>query len=114
LERPDGFLQKVFGVEFDDTVYLVCQAAGALATLIIFYNLLSHLGATRVRALLAAICLAFQRNSFLTRSTAKNLISVFLFLLAAVRLLVVRPGTSELYPAVVVNLLLRARDRLPA
>src|SRR5438309_581081 len=38
-------LQKGFGVEFDDKVYLVCQAAGALATLIIFYNLLHRLGA---------------------------------------------------------------------
>src|SRR5207302_2706922 len=57
-------LQKVFGVEFDDIVYLICQAAGALATLIIFYTLLCHLGATRVRACLAAFCLAFSSLFF--------------------------------------------------
>src|SRR5438034_5541452 len=58
-------LQKGFGAEFDDRVYLVCQAVGALATLIVFYNLLYRLGTPRVRALLATACLAFSTQFFL-------------------------------------------------
>src|SRR2546430_13905209 len=73
-------LQKVLGVEFDDKVYLVCQAAGALATLIIFYNLLCHLGATRVRAFLAAICLAFCVQFFFTSGDGDEFVFCFLFL----------------------------------
>ena len=88
-------LQKVFGVEFDDKVYLVCQAAGALATLIIFYNLLCHLGATRVRAFLAAICLAFSAQFFFNAVDGEEFAFGLLFLLVAVRLLVVRPATPN-------------------
>jgi hypothetical protein len=88
-------LEKVFGVEFDDTVYLVCQAAGALATLIIFYNLLCHLGATRVRAFLAAICLAFSAQFFFNAVDGEEFDFGLLLLLVAVRLLVVRPATPN-------------------
>ena len=88
-------LQKVFGVEFDDIVYLVCQAAGALATLIIFYNLLCHLGATRVRALLAAICLAFSTQFLFNAVDGEEFNFGLLFLLVAVRFLIVRPGTPN-------------------
>src|SRR5438309_11345406 len=88
-------LQKVFGVEFGDKVYLVCQAAGALATLIIFYNLLCHLGATRVRAFLAAICLAFSAQFFFNAVDGEEFAFGLLFLLVAVRLLVVRPATPN-------------------
>jgi len=83
-------LQKGFGVEFDDNVYLVCQAAGALATLIIFYNLLYRLGATRVRALLAAICLAFSTQFFFNAIDGEEFDFGLLFLLVAVRFLAVR------------------------
>src|SRR4029077_4522070 len=58
-------LQKGFGVDFDDKVYLVCQAIGALATLIVFYNLSYCVGATRLRALLTTICLAFSAQFLL-------------------------------------------------
>src|SRR5438552_10218213 len=88
-------LQKVLGVEFDDKVYLVCQAAGALATLVIFYSLLCHLGATRVRALLAAICLAFSVQFFFNAVDGEEFDFGLLFLLVAVRLLIVRPGTPN-------------------
>src|SRR4030081_1133478 len=46
-------LQKGFGVEFDDKVYLVCQAAGALPSHKFLLNLLCSLGATRLPSLLA-------------------------------------------------------------
>src|SRR6266446_6940306 len=88
-------LEKVFGVEFDDIVYLICQAAGALVTLIIFYNLLCHLGATRVRALLAAIYLAFSTQFLFNAVDGEEFNFGLLFLLVAVRLLVVRPGTPN-------------------
>jgi len=88
-------LQKVLGVEFDDKVYLVCQAAGALATLVIFYSLLCHLGATRVRALLAAICLAFSVQFFFNAVDGEEFDFGLLFLLVAVRLLVIRPATPN-------------------
>jgi hypothetical protein len=82
-------LQKGFGVEFDDTVYLVCQAIGALATLIIFYNLLSRLGATRLRALLATVCLAFSVQFLFNAVDGEEFDFGLLFLLVAVRLLIV-------------------------
>ena len=49
---------KTFGIEFSDKLYLVWQGIAALATLLIFYELLLRIGATRMRALLVAICLA--------------------------------------------------------
>jgi len=85
-------LEKVFGVEFDDTVYLVCQAAGALATLVIFYNLLCHLGATRVCAVLAAICLAFSTQFFFNAIDGEEFDFGLLFLLVSTRLLAAQPA----------------------
>ena len=87
--------EKVFGVEFDDKVYLVCQAASALATLIIFYSLLCHLGGTHARALLAAICLAFSAQFFFNAVDGEEFDFGLLFLLVAVRSLVVRPVTPN-------------------
>jgi hypothetical protein len=92
-------LQKGFGIEFDDKVYLICQAAGALATLVVFYNLLHRLGATRVRALLATVCLAFSVRFFFNAVDGEEFNFGLLFLLVAVRLLVVRsprPNFSRL------------------
>src|ERR1700731_422728 len=83
-------LQKGFAVEFDDKVYLVCQAVGALATLIIFYNLLYRLDATRVRAFLATICLAFSTQFFFNAVDGEEFDFGLLFLLVAVRFLVAR------------------------
>jgi hypothetical protein len=88
-------LQKGFGIEFDDKVYLVCQAVGALATLIIFYNLFYRLGTTRVRALLATICLAFSVQFFFNAVDGEEFDFGLLFLLTAVRLLVVRSTTPN-------------------
>ena len=88
-------LQTVFGAEFDDKVYLVCQALGALATLIVFYNLLYCVGATRVRALLATICLAFSTQFFLNAVDGEEFVFGLLFLLVAMRLLTVRPATTN-------------------
>jgi hypothetical protein len=87
--------EKVFGVEFDDKVYLVCQAAGALATLIIFHSVLCHLGATRARALLAAICLAYSTQFLFNAVDGEEFDFGLLFLLVAVWLLVVRAGTPN-------------------
>jgi len=87
LGATGWILEKVFGVEFGDTAYLVCQAAGALATLIIFYNLLCHLGATRLRAFLAAICLAFSTQFFFNAIDGEEFDFGILFLLVSMRLL---------------------------
>jgi len=89
-------LQKGVGVEFDDQVFLVCQAAGALATLVIFYNLLYRLGATRGRALLATICLAFSAQFFFNAVDGEEFDFGLLFLLVAVRFLVV-PAAKPLF-----------------
>jgi hypothetical protein len=89
-------LQKGVGVEFGDEVYLVCQAVGALATLIVFYNLLYRLGATRMRALLAVICLAFSVQFFYNAVDGEEFNFGLLFLFVAVRFLVVRAKKPSL------------------
>jgi len=82
-------LQKGFGADFDDKVYLVCQAIGALATLIVFYNLLYRLGAARLCSLLATICLAFSAQFLLNAVDGEEFNFGLVFLLLAVRFLVV-------------------------
>jgi hypothetical protein len=85
--------QKGFGIEFGDKFYLVCQAIGALATLIIFYELLFRLNPTRVRAFLATVCLAFSAQFVFNAIDGEEFIFGLLFLLIAVRFLVV-PSTT--------------------
>src|SRR5262245_2704625 len=51
-------LLKVLETEFSDKIYLIGQAIAALATFIVFYELLLRIGANRGRAVLATICLA--------------------------------------------------------
>jgi Dolichyl-phosphate-mannose-protein mannosyltransferase len=82
-------LLKIFSVEFGDQVYLVCQAIAALATLIVFYLLVYRLGAPRLRAFLATLCLAFSTQFFLNAVDGEEFIFGLLFLLIAIRLLVV-------------------------
>ena len=89
-------LQKGFGVEFGDQVYLVGQAIGALAALIIFYELLLRIDATRVRALLATICLAFSTQFFFNAADGEEFIFGILFLLIAVRLLLFPPESVNI------------------
>jgi hypothetical protein len=92
-------LQKGFGADFDDKVYLVCQAIGAIATLIVFYNLLGRLGATRLPALLATICLAFSAQFLLNAVDGEEFNFGLLFLLFAVSFLFVgatRPNLGRL------------------
>jgi hypothetical protein len=92
-------LQKGFGADFDDKIYLVCQAIGALATMIVFYNLVHRLGATRLRALLATICLAFSVQFLLNAVDGEEFNFGLLFLLFAVWLLFVgsnRPNFGRL------------------
>jgi hypothetical protein len=92
-------LQKGFGAEFDDKVYLVCQATGAIATLIVFYNLLCRLGTTRLRALLASICLAFSAQFLLNAVDGEEFNFGLLFLLFAVSFLFIgstRPNFGRL------------------
>jgi hypothetical protein len=89
-------LLKGFGIEFGDEVYLVCQAIGALATLIIFYELLLVLNASRVRAFLATICLAFSVQFFLNAIDGEEFVFGLLFLLVAVWLLIVATNLGRL------------------
>jgi hypothetical protein len=82
-------LLKGFGVEFGNQVFLIWQGVAALATLIVFYELLYRLAANRVRALLATICLAFSNQFFFNAVDGEEFIFGLLFLLIAVRLLLV-------------------------
>src|SRR5438445_6215617 len=61
-------LQKGFSVDFGDKVYLICQGVAALATLIVFYELVLRFVANRFRALLATLCLAFSTQLFFNAS----------------------------------------------
>jgi hypothetical protein len=88
-------LQKGFGADFDDKVYLVCQAIGAIATLIVFYDLLCRLGTTRLRALLATICLAFSAQFLLNAVDGEEFNFGLLFLLLAVWFLFVGSTRSN-------------------
>ncbi len=81
-------LLKAFGIEFDDRVYLICQAIAALATLIVFYEMLLRIGATRLRALLATICLACSAQFLLNALDGEEFNFGLLFLLISVRLLI--------------------------
>lgn len=89
-------LLKGFGIEFGDRVYLACQAIGALATLIIFYELFLRLNATRIRAFLATICLAFSGQFFFNAIDGEEFVFGLLFLLIAVRLLIVATNLGRL------------------
>jgi hypothetical protein len=82
-------LRKGFSVDFGDKVYLVYQGVAALAALIIFYELVLRFGANRVRALLATLCLAFSTQFFFNAVDGEEFIFGILFLLIAVRLLLV-------------------------
>ena len=88
-------LQKGFSVDFGDKVYLICQGVAALATLIVFYELLLRLGANRVHSLLATICLAFSTQFFFNAVDGEEFIFGLLFLLIAVRLLVAPAGPAN-------------------
>ena len=81
-------LLKGLGIEFSDKIYLICQAVAALATLLIFYELLNRLGVTRVRALLSTACLAFSTQFFFNAVDGEEFLFGLVFLLIAVRLLV--------------------------
>src|SRR5947199_3639930 len=80
---------KGFGVKFGNQVFLIWQGVAALATLIVFYELLYRLAANRVRVLLVTICLAFSIQFFFNAVDGEEFIFGLLFLLIAVRLLLV-------------------------
>jgi len=82
-------LLKGFGVEFGNQVFLIWQGVAALTTLIVFYELLYRLAANRVRVLLVTICLAFSNQFFFNAVDGEEFIFGLLFLLIAVRLLLV-------------------------
>lgn len=88
-------LKQGFGYKFDDQAYLVLQSLGALATLVVFYELVCRLGATRFRALLATICLAFSAQFFLNAIDGEEFNFALLFLLLAVRLLIFPPDSAS-------------------
>jgi hypothetical protein len=81
-------LLKVFGIEFSDELYLIMQALGALATLVVFYEMLLRIGASRAHALLAAICLACSASFLFNAFDGEEFDFGLLFLLIAVRLLI--------------------------
>jgi len=93
-------LLKGVGIEFGDEVYLICQAIGAIATLIIFYELLLRLNATRVRAFLATICLAFSVQFFFNAIDGEEFVFGLLFLLVAVRLLIFATNLGRLLSSI--------------
>ena len=82
-------LQKGFGIEFGDGVYLVCQAIAAISTLIVFYELLLKAGVNCLRSLLATICLAFSAQYFLNAVDGEEFLFGLLFLLISIRFLIV-------------------------
>ena len=81
-------LRSLFSVDFGDEIYLVCQAIGALVTLIVFYELLLRLDPNRTRSLLATVCLAFSVQFFLNAVDGEEFVFGILFLLISVRLLI--------------------------
>ncbi|MEY2481298.1 MAG: hypothetical protein QOI04_2225 [Verrucomicrobiota bacterium] len=83
------FLQKCGGLKFDDAAYLVSQSLAALATLVLFYELVLRAGAERRQALLAVICLAFSAQYFQHAVDGEEFIFALFFILLAVRLLIV-------------------------
>src|SRR5437763_2412304 len=78
-------LLKTFGIEFSDKLYLIWQAIAALATLVVFYELLLRIGAGRVRVLLATICLACSSNFLFNVLDVEEFNFGILFLLVCVR-----------------------------
>jgi hypothetical protein len=82
---------NAFGIEFGDKVYLVCQAIASLATLIVFYELLLRIGASRARAVLAAICLACSAQFLFNALDGEEFNFGLLFLLISFRLLIPAP-----------------------
>jgi hypothetical protein len=85
-------LFKVFAIEFGDTIYLIGQAIAALATLIVFYELLLRIGASRVRAVLATVCLACSAQFLFNALDGEEFNFGLLFLLISIRFLVPAPA----------------------
>ena len=81
-------LLKTFGIEFSDKLYLIWQANAALATLVVFYELLLRISAGRVRVLLATICLACSSQFLFNALDGEEFNFGLLFLLVCVRLLI--------------------------
>jgi len=91
LGAAGWILKRGFGCKFDDQAYLIFQLLGALATLVVFYELVCRLGAARWRALLAAMCLAFSAQYFLNAIDGEEFNFALLFLMLAIRLLILPP-----------------------
>jgi hypothetical protein len=81
-------LLKTFGIEFGDKIFLIWQGVAALAALVVFYELLLTVGASRVRAVLAAICLACSAQFLFNALDGEEFDFGLLFLLISVRLLI--------------------------
>ncbi len=88
-------LKQGFGHKFDDQTYLVFQSLAALATLVVFYELLCRLGTRRWRASLAAVCLAFSAQYFSNAIDGEEFDFALLFLLVSVRLLILPPDSAS-------------------
>ena len=85
-------LLNVFGIEFDDKAYLICQAIAALAALIVFYELLLRIGASRIHAILATICMACSAQFLFNALDGEEFNFGLFFLLLSVRLLIPAPA----------------------
>jgi hypothetical protein len=86
-------LLSASGMEFGDKAYLIFQALAALATLVVFYELLLRIGASRVRAVLATICLACSAQFLFNALDGEEFNFGLLFLLISVRLLIPAPAS---------------------
>jgi len=85
-------LRHGFDRPFDATAYLSLQAIAGIVALVVFYKLLSRLGATASRATILTICLAFSAQFFGNAIDGEEFVFGLLFVLLAIRLLIVSPG----------------------
>jgi len=83
------------GRPFSDEVYLGMQLAAGIAGFILFYDLLFRLFTTRWRAAIAAACLAFSPTYLANSFDGEEFLFSIVFVLVAVRLLLVSPTSWE-------------------
>jgi len=82
-------LAHAFNRPFDATVYLSLQAIAGIVALVVFYRLLGRLGVAYFRATVLTICLAFSPQFFANAIDGEEFVFGLLFVLLAIRLLIV-------------------------
>jgi hypothetical protein len=93
-----------FNGEFDERIYLLCQAVAAIAAVAIFYRLLCHLELQQWKAVLASACLAMSPGFFGNAVDGEEFVFAVFFLTASVYPLFrqsrERPILRRLFPAI--------------